>query len=243
MIILIFFRSLVFALMYIPILILSSLTFIFVNLVFNSRKLDDKVIQCWAQISCRGCGVVPRLIGEENLPQGGFVALFNHTSFFDIFAILSVLPQIRFGAKIELFKIPFFGSAMRRAGALPIDRGNREVVFRIYSEAKEQLAKGHSFILAPEGTRQPTEKLGPFKAGPFIFAINSDATIVPIVVRGAAAILPKNHFLPNLRAWKSEVTVQVLEPISTAGFKIDERQKLQEFVFEKMNAVLKTQLI
>lgn len=235
---LIFLRSFLFALLYVPFLMMCSLSFILAKLFRAPVNVQLGIIQFWAQMSCRGCGVVPRMIGRERIPQSGFIALFNHTSFFDIFALMALIPSLKFGAKIELFKIPFFGRAMRLAGALPIDRGNREEVFRIYDEAKERLQNGETFILAPEGTRQPTEKLGPFKAGPFIFALKSEALLLPIVLRGASQILPKNHFLPNLRSWRSEILIEVLEPISTRGYTVENRHELQDLVFQRMQTAL-----
>lgn len=71
--------------------------------------------------------------GDENIPaKGGGIIVFNHQSLFDIPALTSSTPKkIRFGAKIELFKIPFFGAAMRAVGTLPIARNNRNEVLRI----------------------------------------------------------------------------------------------------------------
>lgn len=239
MILLIYLRSFIYLILFVPFLMFCSILIITTNLLFNSRKIDDVVVKFWSWVSCYGCGVKVRLVGGEKIPPGGFVLLFNHTSFFDIFALHYAIPKIRFGAKIELFKIPVFGFAMRRAGALPIDRGNREEVFRIYEDAQKRLLRGERFVLAPEGTRQEDEdKLGPFKSGPFVFAINAKAQILPVVLKGAAGILPKNSILPNTKSWTSTITIHVLDPISTEGFDSSRRQELQKIVYDRMNAVL-----
>jgi 1-acyl-sn-glycerol-3-phosphate acyltransferase len=80
--------------------------------------------------------------------------------------------------------------------------------------------------------------LGSFKAGPFIFAIKSGAVLVPMVLRGASQILQKNHFLPNLKAWRSEILIEVLEPISTQNYTLENRHQLQDFVFQRMQEAL-----
>ena len=50
----------------------------------------------------------------------------NHQSNFDILALFAGLPgQFRWLAKEELFHIPLFGLAMRRAGYIPINRSDR----------------------------------------------------------------------------------------------------------------------
>src|SRR5690606_17085370 len=106
--------------------------------------------------------------------------------------------HIRFGAKIELFKIPFFGRAMRAVGTLPIARENRAGVFKIYKEAERQFSRDVIFVLAPEGTRQKEPRIGRFKKGPFIFAINARVPIIPAVLRGAHEVLPKKSLLVNV---------------------------------------------
>lgn len=229
-------RSLLMAILYPAFLMIASSTSLLTNLIFNDRKKDDAVLAWWGRWSCGMFGVKVRAEGLGNVPAGGFLYVFNHTSLFDIFAMAAVLPGMRFGAKIELFKIPLFGRAMRRLGVLPIDRGRREAVFEVYREAQERMRNGERFALAPEGTRQDEERLGSFKAGPFVFAINTGAPIVPVVIRGAAGILPKHSLLPNAGSWSREIVVHVLPPVKTDHLRVDERPRLQEEVRSKMAA-------
>lgn len=227
-------RSLLMTLLYPLVLIMSSVTALTVNFLFNKREWDDSVVQAWGKISCWMFGVKVRLHGSENIPAGGCVYLFNHTSFFDIFAMQAALRGFRFGAKIELFKIPVFGFAMRRLGALPIARQRRDEVFKVYQAAQKRLQRGEKFALAPEGTRQEEEKLGAFKSGPFVFAINARAPLVPVVIRGAAAILPKGHWVPNSDVWSREIHLDVLPAVSTEGYALKDRPQLQEKIRKDM---------
>lgn len=204
------------------------------NLIFNNRNFDDRVALLWGQISCWMFGVKVVLRGKENIPAGGCIFLFNHTSFFDIFAMQGVIRGFRFGAKIELFKIPVFGRTMTRMGALPIARQRRDEVFKVYSAAQERIARGEKFALAPEGTRQHEEILGEFKAGPFVFGINARAPLVPVVIRGAAAIMPKDHWLPNRDVWTRVITIDVLPAVSTEGYDLKDRPVLQKIVRDEM---------
>lgn len=227
-------RSLAMALIYPLFLFLSSCASLAMNALLNDRRVDDAILSWWGYWSCRMFGVHIRTEGLENIPSGGFLYVFNHTSFFDIFAMAAVLPGIRFGAKIELFKIPAFGRAMRRLGVLPIDRGNREQVFEIYREAQGRMKNGERFALAPEGTRQTEERIGPFKAGPFVFAINTGAPIVPVVIRHASEILPKHHVLPNWGTWRRDIIVRVLPPVDSTPYTIEQRPQLQQKVRDAM---------
>ncbi len=221
---------------------LCSLAMIVVNLTMKNRPLEDKIVVFWTSNACRMFGVKVEVKGLENRPSGGFLYVFNHTSFFDIFAMNGYLGSFRFGAKIELFKIPVFGPAMRRAGILPIARDRREEVFKVYRESEARIKAGERFALAPEGTRQKTERLGPFKSGPFIFAINAHAPIVPVVIKGAAAILPKGHIIPNWGVWSRTVTLHVLPPVDPSEYTIETRPQLQERVRKMMEPYFESEI-
>ena len=122
------------------------------HLILGNRKVDDWHIRTWGKINYRAFGVRLSVHGIENIPTEGCLFLFNHSSFFDIFALCGALPSVRFGAKAELFKIPVFSQAMRMMGTLPIARQKREEVYKVYEEAKLRL-KTEKFALSPEGGR------------------------------------------------------------------------------------------
>lgn len=234
-----FLRSLLMALMFPLFTAILSIVCVILSYTFRSRKIDDQVVVFWGRATCWMFGVRVQVKGLENLPRGkGAVLLFNHTSFFDIFSMVGYIPSLRFGAKIELFKIPFFGPAMRQVGNLPIDRARRENVFKIYDKAQERIQGGERFALAPEGSRMEIESLAPFKAGPFIFAINAQAPIVPVIVRGASRILPKGHAIPNREAWTNSIELIILPPIETKGMNVEQRPELQNQVFNLMKPYL-----
>jgi 1-acyl-sn-glycerol-3-phosphate acyltransferase len=155
--------------------------------------------------------------GVERLPeQGGGIIVFNHQSHFDIPAMmLSTAASIRFGAKIELFKIPFFGGAMRAVGTLPIARESRSEVLRTYQEAKARFNENTIFVLAPEGTRQAEPQLGRFKKGPFSFAISAQVPLIPVVIKGAYEVLPKKNLLVNVGAWSRTIRIHYLPAVET----------------------------
>ncbi|MFN7904022.1 MAG: lysophospholipid acyltransferase family protein [Pseudobdellovibrionaceae bacterium] len=231
-----FIRSFVFAVLYLPGLILISTVAVICNVVFNIRAVDDFILEKWGRASCLIFGVRVNVTGLENIPKNqGCLFLFNHTSFFDVFAIQGyVKTGVRFGAKIELFKIPMFGTIMRRVGILPIDRGNRSAVLKVYESAKQKMASGDCYVLAPEGARNTEEKLGPFKTGPFILAIEAEAPIVPIIIKGAVNILPKGAFLPNANRWSTAIDLQILPPLSSQGYTVNQRLELQSKVRAEM---------
>lgn len=236
--ILILIRSLI-ATLLMPVIILFLGTLIVISFyVFRRRSIENYIVRLWGIWTCWLAGVEVKLHNQEVLPAGGYLLLFNHASFFDIFALVQAVDGLRFGAKAELFKIPVFAQAMTIAGTLPIARDNRQEVIRVYDEAKKRFAKGAKFALSPEGGRfYNPEKLSPFKSGPFIFAISAGVPVVPAVIHGAYEVLPKGGFLFNTRKWKSTIHIHFLNPVETSNLSIEQRHQLMAETYEKMNAV------
>jgi 1-acyl-sn-glycerol-3-phosphate acyltransferase len=228
-------RSLVAALIFTIFTFVWSALAIVAAFLPGSEKLENWVIGTWGKVALVLFGVDLKVEGLGNIPEGGCLFLFNHTSFFDVFAMLGGYNQFRFGAKIELFQIPIFGQAMRGLGILPIARANREEVFKVYAEAKERARLGEKFALSPEGRRNDRETLLPFKAGPFVFAINSQIPIVPVVIRGAHSVMSRDQWLPNRDRWKRKITLIYLPLIHSHEYSLDKRQDLQMKVYAEMS--------
>ena len=128
---------------------------------------------------------------------------------------------------------------MRRAGILPIDRERKEKVFEVYQKSIERLTAGEKIALAPEGTRTTNPQvLSNFKAGPFVFALQSKVQVIPVVIKGAYEVLPKGQIFPNTSSWRSEISVTVLDPIATEPFLPNNRSELQAQVKKVMQAEL-----
>lgn len=206
----------------------SILVFIFSS--FGQIEIANWVIRLWGRLWLLVFNVkVVVEKNEFNHGSEGAIYIFNHQSFYDIFAIHSVLRNTaRFGAKIELFKIPVLNIGMRAAGALPIARDNRKEVFKVYAEAQKKFQQKWSFILAPEGTRQSEPQIGRFKRGPFIFAINAQVPLVPIVISGSYDVMPKNSFAINAGKWKRTVRISFLAPIRTEGLTPEQASDLAD---------------
>lgn len=230
-------RSVIFTTLFPLTILLFGLPVIFFGFFKSTKKISAELVSFWGRLCCRAVGVRVRVIGRDNIPARGCLLLFNHSSFFDVFAIAGYIKQARFGAKAELFKIPVFAQAMSAMGTLPIARNNREEVFKIYEEAKKRFAQGEIFALSPEGGRFYGQELSPFKAGPFIFAMSAGAPVVPVVLHGAYEALPKGGFLFNKKFWSHEITINILEPVETGLYTEAQRKDLQQLVYERMNRV------
>lgn len=218
--------------------IFMSAVVIFCSAVLRSESWRDWAIaRIWAAPILWLHGIKTEVRGLERL-QGmpaGYLVLFNHSSHMDIPILFAGLPKlVKFGAKVELFRVPVFGKAMQWVGALPIDRGNRNKVMKVYEQAEARLNAGEVFALAPEGTRQPEPKIGKFKRGPFEFAFNAKAFIVPITLAGAFEVFPKGAWGINTGRWQRHVLMEIGEPVPTAGLNQDDLEHLQNSVRERM---------
>lgn len=214
---------------------------LFLALVIKQSKIVDWAINyLWCMPLMWLSGVRVDVRGAEYVRKDGkgFLVLFNHSSLFDILVLFGHFPrQLRFGAKVELFKIPFFGRAMAACGMLPIDRASRSKVMKVYDHAISRVEAGECFALAPEGTRQDNVQLGKFKRGPFEFAINAKMDIVPVVLSGVLNVLPKHAIFANMGRWRRTVIMHISPPVPGSEYTMETIDNLQNLVRGQMEQV------
>jgi 1-acyl-sn-glycerol-3-phosphate acyltransferase len=191
----------------------------------------QRVMHMWCRGICRISGVELVVHNPERTSETrGFVYIANHVSWYDIFALASVIPRFTWIAKSELRRLPVFGRAAEAAGIVFIDRDNRKAAFEAYKGAAEGVKRGLSVIICPEGTRGRDYHLRPFKKGPFVLAISSQTEIIPTILYGTREIMPKGSFIVR----GGTVHIHFLEPVPTAGYTYEDRTKLMEIVWGRM---------
>ncbi|HXC17840.1 MAG TPA: lysophospholipid acyltransferase family protein [Holophagaceae bacterium] len=167
-----------------------------------------------------GFGIERRLEGWDALPQAirnGAPAIFyaNHASLLDPPLIVSTLPSRPvFIAKQELRWVPVLGWAIWLAGFILINRRHQKQAYVSLADAALQIRSGQSVAIFPEGTRSEDGEILPFKRGSFSLAMDAGVPLVPLAIRGGAAILPKG-------AWRTQGGPYVLtvgEPLDPASF-------------------------
>ena len=190
----------------------------------------------WARSICAAGGVVVTVTGTENLDfKKPYILAANHQSQFDIFALQGFLGiDFRWLAKKELFQVPIWGPAMRRAGYIPIDRSRGRQALKSISEAAQKIAAGTSVVIFPEGTRTKDGKMQDFKAGAMVLAIKSGVDIVPVAIKGTYEILPKGKLLMN----PGNVTIRVGNPIATKNRTSKDRHALAKILQEEVTKLL-----
>lgn len=195
------------------------------------RGIHQWCMHAWCRNILRLSGVRLVVHNAELMSESdGHVYMANHVSWYDIFALATVIPRYTWIAKSELRRIPVFGAAAKTAGIIFIDRDNKKAAFESYKTAAVEVKRGRSVVICPEGTRGLDYHLRPFKKGPFVLAIASEATIIPTIVHGTREVMPKGSF--QIRG--GTVHLHFLEPVETKGYGYDDRAELMEVVWTRM---------
>lgn len=217
-----------------------------------TRETCDRRLASFAGHVIENARITVRVHGRENVPRPHenqhenenrneresrtYLVMSNHVSHYDIPVLYYVLGgRMRMVAKKELFHLPIFGQAIRDAGMIEVDRGNRTRAIASLDKAKAQLASGTPIWIAPEGTRSPTGKLLPFKKGGFVLAFDMGVPILPVTIVGTRDVLPAKGLLSTAGA-TVDVTIHPLIE-SSAHADLDRKSALSALVREVRDAI------
>ena len=169
---------------------------------------------CGIEIVVVGAG---RVASVEGRPH---VLVPNHSSPVDIAALLSARPDARFVAAAELFRLPLLGAAMRAMGCVPVDRKRPTRTPNL----EGRVDRGGTVVFAEGGIPAPGEERR-FETGAFVLAISAGAPVVPVTIRGSAAVLPRGS-----RVWArpGTITVELHDPIDTTDLTLGDRKALRD---------------
>ncbi|KAG5684941.1 hypothetical protein PVAND_014149 [Polypedilum vanderplanki] len=187
-------------------------------------------------------GVSFEVQGIENInPDKGGVVLINHQSGIDLMVLgklWPIIPRPTQISKKEIFYLFPFGLACYLWGTIFINRQNRKSALSVINKQSKAVTERRSNILFfPEGTRNQSEILLPFKKGPFHVAINSQCHIQPIVVS-------RYTFLDSKRKifGRGKAIIKILPPVSAEGLEkenldalLAKVQNIMQVEYEKLN--------
>lgn len=193
-------------------------------------EVYDARLMWWARKILRDAQVDLRITGQSNAGDGSepLIVMSNHQSLFDIPVIYCSVPgRVRMVAKKELFAVPVWGRAMRVAGFICVDRGDRSQAIASLREGTSLLRDGTRVWIAPEGTRSDTGELGPFKSGGFRMALETGYRILPVAVDGTRRVLPARTAVVHRG---QRVDVSILPPIDPKDYGVERRKDLMRDV-------------
>jgi 1-acyl-sn-glycerol-3-phosphate acyltransferase len=190
-----------------------------------SGATTRRLARFWGTSLCRACGIRVVVRGGEAVDWARPVIIMaNHQSYVDIPVLYAVLPE-PFGmlAKQELYRFPVFSAAMRGMRCVPIDRNNKRQSFESLRRAAEQVQKGNSIVVFPEGTRSADGCIHELKKGPFYLAELAAVPIVPVGISGTRRALPRDGVLVR----SADVDVVIGAPIANRTKGGDARERLR----------------
>ncbi|NXH43445.1 PLCB acyltransferase, partial [Dicaeum eximium] len=182
-------------------------------------------------------GVRFEVKGLENFNvEGPALIVSNHQSVLDMMGLMEVLPDncVQVGKK-ELLYTGSVGLIMYLGGVIFINRKSTSSAKMVMSEvAKTMVAENVKVWVYPEGTRNCTGDLLPFKKGAFHLAIQAQVPVIPVVYSSFTTF-----YNPKTKLFTSgKIKVEVLPPIETKGLTPDDVSDLTDRCFSTMRETL-----
>ncbi|MGA2325311.1 MAG: lysophospholipid acyltransferase family protein [Bryobacteraceae bacterium] len=195
-------------------------------------RAQHGVARLWARMLLRIGRVRVRVEGLERIaPESSYVFVSNHLSYMDTPLVIAHIPcQFRFLAKQGLFKVPFIGYHLKRAGHIPVPRGDARASLRTLAESARIVRdRGVSVLVFPEGGRSPGA-MREFKPGAAYIAIKAGVPAVPLGIAGTRQILPMDSLLVR----GGQVLLRIGEPIPTSGMAIHDHRQLSQLLRQRV---------
>ncbi|XP_069630227.1 1-acyl-sn-glycerol-3-phosphate acyltransferase alpha isoform X1 [Haliaeetus albicilla] len=148
-------------------------------------------------------------------PRQPYVVVSNHQSSLDLLGMMEVLPDRCVPiAKRELLYMGAVGVACWLGGIIFIDRKRTHDAISVMAEAAHtMLSQDVRVWVFPEGTRNHSGSMLPFKRGAFHLAVQAQVPVVPIVISSYQHFYSKRE----RRFTAGQCVIQVLPPLPTRG--------------------------
>jgi len=173
-----------------------------------------------------------RLEGRKKIPwKRPVVMVANHRSLIDILALYKIRRPFKWTSKDENFKLPFIGMVLSLTNSIRIKRESLRSGMQFLSQAEEEIAKGSSILLFPEGTRSRTMDMRPFKEGAFLLAKKTGCGVIPIVHTGSEKTFDRGSWALK---GKAPIYIRVLDEIPVREVERLEVKELMMLCREKM---------
>ncbi len=206
---------------------------------FNKRAKDYsclRMVQGAFKLILWITGVKTTVIGEENVPRDQAVLYVgNHRSYFDILLTYSRCPGLTgYVAKVEMLRYWLLRDWMKALYCIFLDRENMKAGLKTILQGIEYIKNGISICIFPEGTRNRTDEMLPFKEGSMKMAEKTGCPIIPMAITNSAEIF-ENH-LPFIRP--CHVILEYGTPIYPKELPKEERKFLGAYTQQKIQEML-----
>ena len=152
--------------------------------------------------------------GIEDIPRGGAILVFNHSSYMDALVLAAVLPgEPAIVAKRELSTQRVAGPLLRRLGIPFVERYDVSGSLADAEGLIDLARRGRLLVFFPEGTFTRRAGLSGFYMGAFKVAAEAKLPILPGVIRGTRSVLRGDQWFPR----RASVSVEIGKPIRPSG--------------------------
>uniref|UniRef100_A0A8B9VPQ8 1-acyl-sn-glycerol-3-phosphate acyltransferase n=2 Tax=Anas zonorhyncha TaxID=75864 RepID=A0A8B9VPQ8_9AVES len=175
--------------------------------------------------------------GLENFEvEGPAIIVSNHQSILDMMGLMEVLPDncVQVGKK-ELMYAGTVGLIIYLGGVIFINRKSTSSAKMVMAEVAKTMATDNVKVwVYPEGTRNCTGDLLPFKKGAFHVAVQAQVPVIPVVYSSFTTFYnPKKNLFTS-----GKIKVEVLPPIETKGLTSDDVSELTDRCYRIMRETL-----
>jgi|WetSurMetagenome_2_1015567.scaffolds.fasta_scaffold277001_2 1-acyl-sn-glycerol-3-phosphate acyltransferase len=173
----------------------------------NARGYIRAGLAFWGNLLFWLVGRRVHVSGRENIAPGrAYLVLANHSSMYDIPALLAVIPDLALVGREKLMHIPVFRRLLTIIRYVPIDTEKIRKAREAIAEAVRRAGDGCSIGMFPEGTRTPDGRVQKLKRG-FVYVLRgSGLDALPVTISGTFALKPKGRLTMDPRE-KIQVTV------------------------------------
>lgn len=196
-----------------------------------------RVSRAWAAFLLKAFYIRLRIQNKSLLvPDQVYVFIGNHRSFLDVPAYALSCPHtFRFLSKAELAQIPLLGYVIKNL-YITVKRSDKYDRHKSIEKMLASLQEGISVFLAPEGTRNSSEKpLLDFKDGAFRLAIASGLPLAVLVLHHTDRLLSPGR---PLEVSPGTLYGEWLAPFETKDYDEKSLGLLKEKVRQEMEQVI-----
>ncbi len=221
----VFLRTMIFGVYMVISLIISLFFLLGVQLFAKNKWLSaDRVAKIWAKSLLFVAGVTVQVKGAPISEETTFY-VGNHTSLFDVVIAISVLPSPKaYVSKIENGRVPALNWWMKALGCVFIDRDNLRQQVKVLKVAEENMKKGLSYLVFPEGTRSKDGSVLEFKAGAFKIAQRAGVSVQPIGFVGVRKVLRKG----SIKVYPSKIALNFGDVMRAEDFPKDTKEVAEQ---------------
>jgi 1-acyl-sn-glycerol-3-phosphate acyltransferase len=213
-------------------LILSAIALVVFYPFDKRRFIVHKLSKWWTQQCFFLINPFWKIVfsGKEFVDKNkSYIIVSNHQSFMDIGLMYYVPCVFKWISKREVLSFPIIGQMLYIHGDIMIKRGTKESAKKMLNKSVKWINCGASIAIFPEGTRTKDGQVHRFKEGAFLLAKQTKTPILPVVLDGTFAVLPKNEMLLKTKhafhlKILPEISVQEIESTSVKDMMLKVQQ-------------------